>query len=190
MIAGPTDGTTTRNSKPAMSTDPRAFLIRLFSIAVAAGYPYQVLTDHLPEDHDGRAIIIDIGKTIGAMTEVVGKHWQSEIQGLVVTPYRYGAQYNRIEMMETSHPVPNDADEHVARCVLELINGLSESGWVTFLLSGSGSTLLSSLAKDISLVDGQAVSKTLLKSGVAIGEMNYVRKHLSVIKGGRLAKAC
>ncbi|MCS8640662.1 DUF4147 domain-containing protein, partial [Pseudomonas aeruginosa] len=102
-----------------MSTDPRAFLTELFNTAVAAGHPYQVLADHLPEDRSGRAIVIGAGKAAGAMAEVVEKHWQGEIQGLVVAPYRYGAQCSRIEVVEASHPVPDDAGERVARRVLE-----------------------------------------------------------------------
>ncbi len=173
-----------------MSTDPRAFLTELFNTAVAAGHPYQVLADHLPEDRSGRAIVIGAGKAAGAMAEVVEKHWQGEIQGLVVAPYRYGAQCSRIEVVEASHPVPDDAGERVARRVLELISGLNESDRVIFLLSGGGSALLSLPAEGIGLADKQAVNKALLKSGAAIGEMNCVRKHLSAIKGGRLAKAC
>ena len=117
-----------------MSTDPRAFLTELFNTAVAAGHPYQVLADHLPEDRSGRAIVIGAGKAAGAMAEVVEKHWQGEIQGLVVAPYRYGAQCSRIEVVEASHPVPDDAGERVARRVLELISGLNESDRVIFLL--------------------------------------------------------
>lgn len=173
-----------------MSTDPRAFLTELFNTAVAAGHPYQVLADHLPEDRSGRTIVIGAGKAAGAMAEVVEKHWQGEIQGLVVAPYRYGAQCSRIEVVEASHPVPDDAGERVARRVLELISGLNESDRVIFLLSGGGSALLSLPAEGIGLADKQAVNKALLKSGAAIGEMNCVRKHLSAIKGGRLAKAC
>ena len=93
---------TTRNSEPVMSTDPRAFLTELFNTAVAAGHPYQVLADHLPEDRSRRAIVIGAGKAAGAMAEVVEKHWQGEIQGLVVAPYRYGAQCSRIEVVEAS----------------------------------------------------------------------------------------
>ncbi|MCO3060356.1 DUF4147 domain-containing protein, partial [Pseudomonas aeruginosa] len=173
-----------------MSTDPRAFLTELFNTAVAAGHPYQVLADHLPEDRSGRAIVIGAGKAAGAMAEVVEKHWQGEIRGLVVAPYRYGAQCSRIEVVEASHPVPDDAGERVARRVLELISDLNENDRVIFLLSGGGSALLSLPAEGIALADKQAVNKALLKSGAAIGEMNCVRKHLSAIKGGRLAKAC
>ncbi len=173
-----------------MSTDPRAFLRELFDTAIAAAHPAQVLEQHLPIDKGGRTIVIGAGKAAGAMAEVAEKHWNGQVQGLVVAPYRYGAQCSRIEVVEASHPVPDDAGERVARRVLELISGLNESDRVIFLLSGGGSALLALPAEGIGLADKQAVNKALLKSGAAIGEMNCVRKHLSAIKGGRLASAC
>ncbi|MGA4815133.1 DUF4147 domain-containing protein [Pseudomonas aeruginosa] len=146
--------------EPVASTDPRAFLTELFNTAVAAGHPYQVLADHLPEDRSGRAIVIGAGK---APPEPWPKWWRStggaRSRGLVVAPYRYGAQCSRIEVVEASHPVPDDAGERVARRVLELISGLNESDRVIFLLSGGGSALLSLPAEGIGLADKQAVNK-------------------------------
>lgn len=173
-----------------MSLDPRAFLRELFDTAIAAAHPAQVLAAHLPTDKGGRTIVIGAGKAAGAMAEVAEKHWNGQVEGLVVAPYGYGAECRSIEVVEAAHPVPDDAGERVARRVLELISGLTENDRVIFLLSGGGSALLALPAEGISLDDKRSVNKALLKSGAAIGEMNCVRKHLSAIKGGRLARAC
>ena len=174
-----------------MSLDPRALLRELFDTAIAAAHPAQTLARHLPRVHGGRTIVIGAGKAAGAMAEVVEAHWKDEqVDGLVVAPYGYGANCQRIEVVEAAHPVPDDAGERVARRVLELVSDLSEADRVIFLLSGGGSALLALPAEGISLDDKRALNKALLKSGAAIDEMNCVRKHLSAIKGGRLARAC
>ena len=162
---------------------------RLFASAIDAAHPRQVLADHLPADRSGRVIVIGAGKAAAAMAEVIEQEWQGEVSGLVVTRYEHGANCEKIEVVEAAHPVPDDAGERVARRVLELVSNLSESDRVIFLLSGGGSSLLALPAAGISLKDKQAINKALLKSGASIGEMNCVRKHLSAIKGGRLAKA-
>ncbi|MBM7060741.1 glycerate kinase [Pseudomonas sp. UL073] len=172
-----------------MSLDPQALLRDLFATAIAAAHPRQVLADHLPADCSGRVIVIGAGKAAAAMAEVIEREWHGEISGLVVTRYEHGANCQKIEVVEAAHPVPDDAGERVARRVLELVSNLSESDRVIFLLSGGGSSLLALPAEGISLKDKQAINKALLKSGATIGEMNCVRKHLSAIKGGRLAKA-
>ncbi|PAU63236.1 glycerate kinase [Pseudomonas sp. PIC25] len=173
-----------------MTTAPQALLRDLFASAIDAAHPRQVLADHLPADRSGRAIVIGAGKAAAAMAEAIEKAWQGEISGLVVTRYEHGADCRKIEVVEAAHPVPDDAGERVARRVLEMVSGLSESDRVIFLLSGGGSSLLALPAEGISLQDKQAINKALLRSGATIGEMNCVRKHLSAIKGGRLAKAC
>lgn len=173
-----------------MSFDPQSLLRDLFATAIAAAHPRQVLADHLPADRSGRLIVIGAGKAAAAMAEVIEQEWQGEIAGLVVTRYGHGANCRRIEVVEAAHPVPDAAGLETARRVLELVSGLSESDRVIFLLSGGGSSLLALPAEGISLKDKQAINKALLKSGAAISEMNCVRKHLSAIKGGRLAKAC
>ncbi|AYC32572.1 glycerate kinase [Pseudomonas cavernae] len=172
-----------------MSLDPQALLRDLFATAIAAAHPRQVLADHLPTDRSGRVIVIGAGKAAAAMAEVIEREWHGEISGLVVTRYEHGANCQKIEVVEAAHPVPDDAGERVARRVLELVSNLAESDRVIFLLSGGGSSLLALPAAGISLKDKQAINKALLKSGATIGEMNCVRKHLSAIKGGRLAKA-
>ncbi|WP_017937967.1 glycerate kinase type-2 family protein [Zestomonas thermotolerans] len=173
-----------------MPHDPQTLLRELFATAIAAAHPRQVLADHLPADRSGRVIVIGAGKAAAAMAEVVEREWQSELAGLVVTRYGHGAACQRIEVVEAAHPVPDDAGERVARRVLELVGNLSESDRVIFLLSGGGSSLLALPAEGLTLADKQAVNKALLRSGATIGEMNCVRKHLSAIKGGRLARAC
>ncbi|MCY1282430.1 putative hydroxypyruvate reductase [compost metagenome] len=173
-----------------MSLDPKAFLRDLFATAIAAAHPRQVLADHLPADRSGRVIVIGAGKAAAAMAEVIEREWQGEISGLVVTRYDHGADCKKIEVVEAAHPVPDAAGLETAQRVLELVSGLKESDRVIFLLSGGGSSLLALPAEGLTLKDKQAINKALLKSGASISEMNCVRKHLSAIKGGRLAKAC
>lgn len=173
-----------------MTKDPQGLLRDLFDTAIAAAHPRQVLAPHLPEDRTGRAIVIGAGKAAAAMAEAIEQVWEGEISGLVVTRYEHGANCKKIEVVEAAHPVPDDAGERVARRVLELVSNLQETDKVIFLLSGGGSSLLALPAEGITLQDKQALNKALLRSGANIGEINCVRKHLSAIKGGRLAKAC
>ncbi|NWA10287.1 glycerate kinase type-2 family protein [Pseudomonas gingeri] len=173
-----------------MSVDPQAFLRQLFATAIDAAHPQQVLEPCLPKDRSGRVIVIGAGKAAAAMAQVVERCWQGEISGLVVTRYGHGAPCEKIEVVEAAHPVPDAAGLAVARRVLERVSDLGENDRVIFLLSGGGSALLALPAPGISLADKQSINKALLKSGATIGEMNCVRKHLSAIKGGRLAKAC
>ncbi|MBK5539867.1 glycerate kinase [Pseudomonas sp. TH07] len=173
-----------------MSVDPQQFLRELFATAIDAAHPQHVLEAHLPRDRSGRVIVIGAGKAAAAMAQVVERCWQGEVSGLVVTRYGHGAPCQKIEVVEAAHPVPDAAGLAVAKRVLELVSNLSEQDRVIFLLSGGGSALLALPAAGISLADKQSINKALLKSGATIGEMNCVRKHLSAIKGGRLAKAC
>ncbi|OLF54926.1 glycerate kinase [Pseudomonas chlororaphis] len=173
-----------------MPVDPQQFLRELFATAIDAAHPQQVLEAHLPSDRSGRVIVIGAGKAAAAMAQVVERCWQGEVSGLVVTRYGHGAPCEKIEVVEAAHPVPDAAGLAVARRVLELVSDLSEQDRVIFLLSGGGSALLALPAAGITLADKQSINKALLKSGATIGEMNCVRKHLSAIKGGRLAKAC
>ncbi len=173
-----------------MTLDPHRLLRELFDAAIEAAHPRATLARHLPADRSGRAIVIGAGKAAAAMAQAIEACWEGELHGLVVTRYGHGAPCNRIEVVEASHPVPDDAGERVARRVLELVSGLKETDKVIFLLSGGGSSLLALPAEGITLADKQAINKALLRSGAAIDEMNCVRKHLSAIKGGRLAQAC
>jgi glycerate 2-kinase len=170
--------------------NPESLLRELFTTAIDAAHPRQVLADHLPADRTGRVIVIGAGKAAAAMAEVIEREWQGEICGLVVTRYGHGANCRKIEVVEAAHPVPDAAGLAVAQRVLKMVTGLSEADRVIFLLSGGGSALLALPAAGLSLADKQSINKALLKSGASISEMNCVRKHLSAIKGGRLAKAC
>ena len=173
-----------------MPVDPPEFLRQIFDAAVAAAHPRQTLAAHLPAERNGRLIVIGAGKAAAAMAEVVEQAWSGEVSGLVVTRYGHGANCRRVEVLEAAHPVPDAAGEQAARRVLERVSGLSEQDRVICLLSGGGSALLALPGAGITLADKQAINRALLRSGAAIGEINCVRKHLSAIKGGRLAQAC
>ncbi len=173
-----------------MVENPQKFLQELFDAAVEAAHPAQVLAKHLPQDRRGKAIVIGAGKAAAAMAKALEEHWEGPLSGLVVTRYDHGLQCDRIEVLEAAHPVPDDAGREVAERIMDLISDLSADDTVFCLLSGGGSSLLSLPAIGISLADKQQINRALLKSGAAISEMNCVRKHLSAIKGGRLAKAC
>lgn len=170
--------------------DPREFLLELFDIAVAAADPRQVLPEFLPQDSSRKAIVIGAGKAAASMAKVFEDNWRGEVSGLVVTRYGHAVDCQCIEVVEAAHPVPDDMGEKVARRILALVSDLSEADLVVCLISGGGSSLLSLPVPSLTLQDKQSINKQLLQSGAAINEMNCVRKHLSSIKGGRLARAC
>jgi glycerate 2-kinase len=173
-------------------TDPASFLRELFSTAVAAALPQEAVARHLPPPPKGRTIVIGAGKASAAMAQSLEQHWQGPIEklsGLVVTRYGHGVPCQHIAIVEAAHPVPDAAGEAAAARILEMVQGLSEDDLVIALLSGGGSALLALAAEGISLEDKRAVNQALLQSGAPIAEMNCVRKHLSGIKGGRLAAA-
>lgn len=170
---------------------PRQFLLDLYSSAVAAVSAEKCLPAFLPAPPaQGRTLVIGAGKGAAAMARVVEDHWQGELSGLVVTRYGHGADCRKIEVVEAAHPVPDEAGKQAAARILNMVKGLSKDDLVLCLISGGGSALLALPADGISLEQKQAINKALLKSGAAISEMNCVRKHLSAIKGGRLALAC
>ncbi|EIZ86825.1 hydroxypyruvate reductase [Methylobacterium sp. GXF4] len=171
-------------------TEPGDFLRRLFATAVAAADPAVSLARHLPEPPRGRTIVVGAGKAAASMAQAVEAAWPGDITGLVVTRYGHGAPTSRVEVVEAAHPVPDAAGEAAARRMIELVAGLTPDDLVLCLISGGGSALLSLPATGLSLADKQTVNRGLLRSGAAIGEMNCVRRHLSAIKGGRLAAAC
>jgi len=166
-------------------------LRRMFEAAIAAAAPDTCLPAFLPPPPKGKTLVLGAGKAGGAMARAVEKHWPGPIEGLVVTRYGHGAATDRIEVVEAAHPVPDEKGREAARRILDLAQqGFTPDDLVLCLISGGGSALLALPAEGISLADKQAVNKALLKSGATITEMNCVRKHLSAIKGGRLAKAC
>jgi len=169
---------------------PRELLRQLFDAAIAAAAPDKCIPQHLPEKPRGRLIVIGAGKASAAMARAVEKNWAGELSGLVVTRYGYAVPCERIEIIEAAHPVPDAAGILAAQRTLERVQGLSADDLVLCLISGGGSSLLSLPLPGLTLDDKQAVNRALLKSGASISEMNCVRRHLSAIKGGRLAAAC
>src|SRR5262245_25284069 len=123
------------------------------------------------------------------MAKAVEDNWWGPLSGLVITRYEHGTDCKQIEVVEAGHPVPDAAGQHAAQRMLDLVKGLTEDDLVLCLISGGGSSLLSLPAPGVSLEDKQTVTRALLKSGAPIAEFNCVRKHLSAIKGGRLALA-
>lgn len=182
---------------PSPHTDPRAFLRALYDSAVARAQPQVVMGAHLPPPPKGRTVVIGGGKASGAMVAALDALWPADapLEGLVLTRYHhtppaYKAKPGRIELREASHPVPDEAGLRGAADMMARVRGLTADDLVIALVSGGGSALLSLPAEGIGFADKQAINRALLESGAVIGEMNCVRKHLSAIKGGRLAAAC
>jgi glycerate 2-kinase len=171
-------------------TEPKQLLRQMFDAAVAAAQSSHCLPPHLPAPPQGRTIVIGAGKASAEMARVVEQHWPGPLTGLVVTRYGYAVPCERIEIMEAAHPVPDEASVLAAERILALVSGLTADDLVICLISGGGSALMVLPGEGLSLHDKQAINRALLKSGATIGEMNCVRRHLSRIKGGRLAAAC
>jgi glycerate 2-kinase len=180
-----------RNSGVARreSTDPGDFLRGLFAAALAAADPDRALADRLPAPVRGRTVVVGAGKAAAAMARAVETRWPDPLEGLVLTRYGHAVPCRRIEVVEAGHPVPDIAGMQAAERILALAHGLGPDDQLVFLASGGGSALLTLPAAGLSLADKQAVTRALLRSGATIAEINTVRKHLSAIKGGRLAAA-
>jgi hydroxypyruvate reductase len=171
----------------------QALLRRMFDAAIASAQPALCIPPHLPAAPRGRLIVIGAGKASAAMARAVEDAWpgdKAQLSGLVVTRYGYAVPCDHIEIVEASHPVPDAAGLQAAERLLALVQGLGEDDLVLCLISGGGSSLLPLPAPGLTLQHKQDVNRALLKSGATIGEMNCVRRHLSAIKGGRLAAAC
>lgn len=169
----------------------QATLLRsMFDAAVAAAQPSLCLPAHLPEPPRGRTLVIGAGKASAEMARVLEQHWQGELRGLVVTRYGYAVPCERIEIVEAAHPVPDENGMAAARRILGMVQGLTADDLVICLISGGGSALLPLPDPALDLAVKQEINRALLQSGATIGEMNCVRRHLSAIKGGRLAAAC
>ncbi|NQW51790.1 MAG: glycerate kinase [Rhodospirillales bacterium] len=171
--------------------DARALLRALFDAALAAARPATCLAPYIAklQPPKGRTIVIGAGKASAAMARAVEDQWPHPLEGLVVTRYGYGETCKRIEIVEAAHPVPDDRGRQAAGRIFERVQGLSGDDLLLCLISGGASALLSLPAPGLTLNDKQDVNRALLKSGANIVEMNTVRKHLSAIKGGRLAIA-
>jgi glycerate 2-kinase len=184
-------------SHPDPRTQPREFLTHLYQAAVRRALPLHNTAAFLPPPPKGRTVVIGAGKAGGAMAQAVEALWPAEapLSGLVVTRYHHtpprpAGLPARIEVIEASHPVPDAAGLVASQRILQLVQGLTKDDLVLCLISGGGSALLTLPAEGLTLEDKQRINKALLASGANIGEMNCVRKHLSRIKGGRLAAAC
>jgi hydroxypyruvate reductase len=169
--------------------DPRVLLRSLFDAAVAAADPSLIVPEHLPEPPKGRTIVVGAGKAAAAMAAAVEKHWGAPLEGLVVTRVGHGAPTKKIRVVEAGHPHPDSAGMTAPSEILAMMRGLTSDDLVLALISGGGSALLALPGGEVTLADKQAITRALLKSGARIDEINAVRKHLSAIKGGRLAVA-
>ncbi len=172
-----------------MATHSRLFLRQLFAAAVAAAAPARCLPPYLPQERAGRLLVVGAGKASAAMARALEDNWPGPLDGLVVTRYGFAVPCRRIEVVEAAHPLPDAAGQKAALRILDLVSNRGPDDQVVALISGGGSALLAAPAPGITLAEKQALTAALLKSGASIHEMNCVRKHLSAIKGGRLAAA-
>ncbi len=173
-----------------MSDSARVFLRELLDGAVAAVAPSVCVPQHLPAPLAGRTFVVGAGKAAAAMARVVEDHWPRDVTGVVVTRYGHGVPCRRIEVIEAGHPLPDAAGTAAARRIRTLAAEAEAGDLVLCLLSGGGSALLALPAPGLELEHERALTLALMRRGAAIGEINCVRKHLSDIKGGRLALAC
>jgi len=169
--------------------DARPFLTTLFNKAVEAADPERAILPFLPQKPKGRTIVIGAGKGAAQLAAALEKHWDGPLDGVVVTRYGYGCATKRINVFEAAHPVPDENGIEGARRLFKAIEGLTEDDLVIALISGGGSALLPSPPQGLVLADEIALNQALLASGAPISAMNTIRKHVSGIKGGRLAKA-
>jgi hydroxypyruvate reductase len=177
-------------SEFAACAGPQLLLRRMFDAAIASAQPALCVPPHLPGAPRGRLIVVGAGKASAAMARAVEENWSGPMTGLVVTRYGYAVPCQCIEILEAAHPVPDAAGMHAAQQMLERVSGLHEDDLVLCLFSGGGSALLPLPAPGLNLDLKQSVNRALLACGATISEMNCVRRHLSAIKGGRLAAAC
>jgi hydroxypyruvate reductase len=177
------------HAPPAASA--RELLIESFNAAVAAADPLRIVPAHLPAPPKGRTLVVGAGKAAAAMALAVEQHWPASapLDGLVITRYRHGLLTNRITVVEAGHPVPDEAGETAAVDILRRARGLTKDDLLLVLVSGGGSSLLSLPAPGLTMSDLKATTQALLRSGAPIQDMNTVRKHLSLVQGGRLAAA-
>ncbi|MGV2980354.1 glycerate kinase type-2 family protein [Camelimonas sp. ID_303_24] len=172
---------------PPLHCGPSALLRQLFDAAIRAADPARITPSALPPPPKGRTIVVGAGKASAAMARALEQAWDGPLQGLVITRYGHAAPCQRIRIVEAAHPTPDAAGLAATRDMLALLDGLGPDDLVIALISGGGSALMTAPAGGISLADKQAVNDALLVSGAPISEINLVRKHLSAVKGGRLA---
>ncbi|MBY3163810.1 glycerate kinase [Rhizobium laguerreae] len=168
---------------------PRIFLTSLFNAAVKAADPLTGIAAHLPERPKGKTVVIGAGKGAAQMARALESLWDGPLEGVVVTRYGYGCETEHVEIIEASHPVPDEAGLAASKRLVETVKDLSADDLVIALVCGGGSALLPSPPQGLTLEDEIVLNEILLASGAPISAMNVVRKHLSTIKGGRLAAA-
>ncbi|WP_018079529.1 glycerate kinase type-2 family protein [Thiobacillus denitrificans] len=171
--------------------NPRTLLLDSFHAAVAAADPARILPPHLPAPPGGRTLVVGGGKAAASMAAAVEAHWPADarLSGVVVTRYRHSLPTRRIEVVEASHPLPDGRGEAAALRMLEMAAGLGEDDLLLALVSGGGSSLLAAPVAGVSLKELRQVTKALLHAGAPIHDINTVRKHLTRLSGGRLARA-
>lgn len=170
--------------------NPESLLRNMFLAAIESAQPQLSIPKYLPDDKKGKLIVIGAGKASAAMAKTVEDNWEGELTGLVITRYGYAVPCDHIEIVEAAHPVPDEAGLAASERILTMVNELSEQDTVLCLISGGGSSLLNLPFTGISLQEKQSINRELLRCGATISEINCVRRHLSMIKGGRLAAAC
>ena len=174
---------------PAANEAMRSLLRGAFDAAIAVADPARIVPAHLPEPPAGRVVVVGAGKAAAAMALAVDRAWsQTPLDGLVVTRYGHGVATRRVSVHEASHPVPDAAGAFAARQILAQVQRTTEDDLVLVLISGGASALLALPVETVPMPDLKAVTQALLRSGADIREMNCVRKHLSRIAGGRLAR--
>lgn len=175
------------------SDNPNAFLTELFHVAVDAADPAKIISDYLPKAPKGKTLVIGAGKASSQMGKAFEEAWEKErgtqLEGVIVTRYDYACACKNFEVLEAAHPVPDEAGLAGAKRLMDAVSNLTEDDLVVALISGGGSALLPSPPEGLTLADEIAVNQALLASGAPISAMNTVRKHVSQIKGGRLAQA-
>ncbi len=171
------------------SLDPGQLLRRMFDAAVRAVSADTRVPPALPPPPKGRTLVVGAGKAAASMAKAVEDHWDGPLSGLVVTRYGHGLPTRSIEVLEAGHPLPDEAGTRAAERILDMAAGLGPDDLLLCLVSGGGSALLALPAPGLTLDDKRRVARDLLRSGATISEMNCVRRHLSAIKGGRLALA-
>ena len=166
---------------------PEQILRKLFDTAVAAANPTLCLPSFLPQSPEGRTLVVGAGKASAVMAQSIESHWNSVLSGLVITRYDYGQTCKHIDVVEAAHPVPDQIGLNAAKRIMQLVSELETNDLCIALMSGGASSLLTLPADGLTLADKQEVNRALLRSGATISEMNCIRKHLSAVKGGRLA---
>lgn len=175
---------------PEVDLSPDHILRSVFEAALQAVDPMNVVPNFLPSAPKGRTVVVGAGKAAARMAQAVERHWQGPLSGVVVTRYNHGADCRSIKVIEAGHPVPDGAGITATNEILEAVQGLGADDLVICLISGGGSALLTKPAPGISIEEKRDINRALLHCGAPIDEMNCVRRHLSVIKGGGLATAC